>query len=72
MTVVRRSRSSSWAIRVSSSACSFFASSYSAFSEMSPNSRASLMRAATSRRLVVERNSISSFSFSSPSGVMTA
>ena len=55
ITVARRSRSSSCAIRPSSSACSFLASSYSAFSEMSPNSRASLIRAATSRRLVVER-----------------
>ena len=71
-TLARRSRSSSWAIRCSSSACSFLASSYSEFSEMSPNSRASLIRAATSRRLVVERCSISVFSFSSPSWVISA
>ena len=45
-----RSLSSSWAIRASSIACSFLAWSYSAFSLMSPNSRASLMRSATSRR----------------------
>jgi hypothetical protein len=56
------------AIRDSSIACSFLASSYSEFSEMSPNSRASLMRSATSRRLTVESSSISAFSFSSPSG----
>ncbi len=55
ITVARRSLSSSWAIRCSSSACSFLASSYSAFSEMSPNSRASLIRSATSRRFTVER-----------------
>ena len=59
-----RSRSSSVAIRCSSSACSFFASSYSAFSAMSPNSRAVRIRSATSRRLSFERNSISCFSFS--------
>src|SRR4051794_10501084 len=64
-----RSLSSSVMMRDSSIACSFFASSYSEFSEMSPNSRASLMRSATSRRLVVERYSISCLSFSSPSGV---
>jgi hypothetical protein len=34
------------------------ASSYSAFSEMSPNSRASLMRSATSRRRLPLRWSI--------------
>ena len=55
ITVARRSRSSSWAIRCSSRACSFLASSYSAFSEMSPNSRASLIRSATSRRFTVVR-----------------
>src|SRR5207248_2202219 len=43
-------RSSSVAIRCSSIACSFFASSYSEFSAMSPNSRAMRMRFATSRR----------------------
>ncbi len=69
MTDAERSFSSSDAIRASSIACSFLASSYSEFSEMSPNSRASLMRSATSRRLIVERCSISSLSFSSPSGV---
>src|SRR3954452_8504014 len=52
-TWAERSRSSSWAMRCSSIICSFFASSYSEFSEMSPNSRASLMRSATSRRRVV-------------------
>ena len=45
-----RSFSSRSEICFSSIACSFLASSYSAFSEMSPNSRASLMRSATSRR----------------------
>ena len=57
--------SSDW-MRYSSCACSFLASSYSEFSEMSPNSRASLMRSATSRRFVVERYSISSLSLRSP------
>ena len=38
---------------------------------MSPNSRASLIRAATSRRLTVERCSISVLSFSSPSLVIS-
>ena len=50
MTVAERSFSSSGAMRASSIVCSFLASSYSEFSEMSPNSRASLMRSATSRR----------------------
>ena len=67
--MAERSFSSSPAILASSIACSFLASSYSAFSEMSPNSRASLMRPATSRRLSVERYSSSALSFSSPSGV---
>ena len=49
------SRSSSVAMRCSSIACSFLASSYSEFSAMSPNSRACLMRSATSRRFTVER-----------------
>src|SRR6478609_4678287 len=62
-------RSSSSAMRASRWACSFFAESYSAFSAMSPNSRASRMRSAISRRLSVERNSISSWSFLCPSGV---
>ena len=57
-------RSSSWAILCSSIACSFLASSYSAFSEMSPNSRATRIRSATSRRFSVESSSISCFSFS--------
>ena len=69
ITDAERSLSSSVAMRDSSIACSFLASSYSEFSEMSPNSRASLMRSATSRRFVVERYSISCLSFSSPSGV---
>src|SRR5215831_5162987 len=64
-------RSSSWAILCSSIACSFFASSYSAFSAMSPNSRATRMRSATSRRFSVCRNSISCLSFSYPSAVRT-
>ena len=51
-------------MRASSIACSFLAWSYSAFSLMSPNSRASLMRSATSRRFVVRRCSISDVSFS--------
>ena len=41
-------------MRASSMACSFLASSYSEFSEMSPKSRASLMRSATSRRFSVD------------------
>ena len=53
ITEAERSLSSSVAMRASSMACSFLASSYSEFSEMSPNSRASLMRSATSRRFVV-------------------
>ena len=59
ITVALRSFSSSVAMRASSMACSFLAWSYSAFSLMSPNSRASLMRSATSRRLVVRSCSIS-------------
>ena len=55
ITRAERSRSSSWAIRCSSIACSFFASSYSAFSVMSPNSRATRIRSATSRRFSVCR-----------------
>src|SRR5215211_3870957 len=43
MIEAERSLSSSDAMRASSMACSFLASSYSEFSEMSPNSRASLM-----------------------------
>ena len=39
--------------------CSFFASSYSAFSAMSPNSRAMRIRSATSRRLSPRRTSSS-------------
>ena len=58
-----RSCSSSRAIRCSSSIWSFLASSYSAFSAMSPNWRATRIRSATSRRFSVERCSISSFSF---------
>ncbi len=58
------SRSSSVAIRCSTRACSFFASSYSEFSAMSPNSRATRIRSATSRRFSVERYSISCFRFS--------
>src|SRR3712207_2973018 len=69
ITCAERSFSSSWAMRDSSMACSFLASSYSEFSEMSPNSRASLIRSATSRRLTVERCSISAFRFWRPSGV---
>src|SRR4051794_22551482 len=69
MTDAERSLSSSVAIRASSIACSFLASSYSEFSEMSPNSRASLIRSATSRRFSVERYSISFLRFSRPSGV---
>src|SRR5256714_4846084 len=69
MTVAERRRSSSWAIRCSSMACSFLASSYSEFSEISPNSRASLILSATSLRFSVWRCSSSSFSLRSPSGV---
>ena len=50
-------------MRCSTRACSFFASSYSEFSAMSPNSRATRIRSATSRRFSVERYSISCFSF---------
>src|SRR6266550_4346326 len=64
MTRASRMRSSSVAMRCSSSICSFLASSYSAFSAMSPNSRAMRIRSATSRRLVVESSSISRLSFS--------
>ena len=53
------SRSSSCEMRCSSIICSFFASSYSAFSAISPNSRAAAMRSATSRRLVVRSTSSS-------------
>src|SRR5919106_6604566 len=70
MTRAAFSRSWSVAIRCSSIACSFLASSYSEFSAMSPNSRASLMRSATSRRLTVERCSMSVWSLSSPSLVI--
>src|SRR3954470_15563694 len=69
ITDAERSLSSSDAMRASSMACSFLASSYSEFSEMSPNSRASLMRSATSRRFCVERCSISALRLSRPSGV---
>src|ERR1035437_108335 len=69
ITVAERSLSSSEAIRASSIACSFLASSYSAFSEMSPNSRASLIRPATSRRRLVVSSSSSALRLASPSGV---
>jgi hypothetical protein len=68
-TCAERRRSSSWAIFCSSIICSFLASSYSEFSVMSPNSRASLMRSATSRRFVVCRSSSSRWSVSRPWGV---
>jgi hypothetical protein len=55
ITRAESSRSSSCAILCSSIACSFFASSYSAFSAMSPNSRATRMRSATSRRFSPRR-----------------
>jgi hypothetical protein len=64
MTRAERRRSSSVAMRCSSIICSFFASSYSAFSAMSPNSRATRIRSATSRRFSVESTSISCLSFS--------
>ena len=63
ITRAANSRSSSCAILCSSIACSFLAWSYSAFSLMSPNSRAMRIRSATSLRLSVERYWISSFSF---------
>jgi len=50
-------------MRASRWAWSFFAESYSAFSAMSPNSRAMRMRSATSRRRTVDRFSISAWSF---------
>ena len=43
------------AMRASIMPCSFFASSYSEFSEMSPNSRATLMRSPISARFSVSR-----------------
>src|SRR5262245_41388201 len=52
-------RSSSCEMRCSSIICSFFASSYSAFSAISPNSRAAAIRSAISRRFVVRRTSSS-------------
>ena len=69
ITVAMRSFSCSCAMRLSIIACSFLASSYSEFSAISPNSRASLMRSATSRRFSVDSSSSSSLSFCSPSGV---
>src|SRR5581483_3436539 len=69
ITRAERRRSSSCAILCSSIACSFFASSYSAFSAMSPNSRATRIRSATSRRFSFRRTSISCWSFLNPSGV---
>jgi hypothetical protein len=62
-------RSSSSAMRPSRWPCSVFAVSYSAFSAMSPNSRATRIRSATSRRRSFERYWISALSFSKPSGV---
>ena len=50
------------AMRASTMPCSFLASSYSEFSEMSPNSRATRIRSATSRRRSVESVAISSLS----------
>jgi hypothetical protein len=50
-----RSRSSSIAMRASRWPCSVFAVSYSAFSAMSPNSLATRIRSATSRRRSFER-----------------
>src|SRR3954453_17461930 len=69
ITDAERSLSSSSAICFSSIACSFLASSYSEFSEMSPKARASLIRSATSSRRVVERCSIFAFRSSSPCAV---
>src|SRR4051812_9207483 len=66
ITVADRSLSSSSAICFSSIACSFLASSYSEFSEMSPNARASLILSATSWRRAVERCSILAFRSSRP------
>src|SRR3954449_9765880 len=69
MIEAERSLSSSSAICFSSIACSFLASSYSEFSEMSPKARASLIRSATSSLRVVERCSIFAFRSSRPCGV---
>ena len=69
MTMALRRRSSSEKMRASSMACSFLASSYSEFSEMSPKSRAARMRSATSSRLTDERYSTSSLRRWKPSGV---
>ena len=57
------------AMRASIMPCSFFASSYSEFSEMSPNSRATLMRSPISARFSVSRKWSSSSSLSLPSCV---
>ena len=54
-------------MRPSTNACSFLASSYSAFSERSPCSLASWIRLATSGRLTVTISSSSARSFSRPS-----
>ena len=60
------SASSVW-IRPSTNACSFLASSYSAFSDRSPCSLASWIRLATSGRLTETISSSSARSFSRPS-----
>src|SRR3954470_20554867 len=69
ITDAERSLSSSSAICFSSIACSFFASSYSEFSEMSPKARPSLIRSATTSLRVVERCSIFAFRSSRPCSV---
>src|ERR1022692_884975 len=60
---------SSLRMRPSTKACSCFASSYSAFSEMSPNSFAWRMRSLTSLRWTVFKSSSSASSLRKPSSV---
>ena len=67
MTTALRSMFSRTRMRPSTMPCSFFASSYSAFSEMSPKSLAYLMRSATSDRRTVRNSSSSRSSLMMPS-----
>ena len=68
MTSALRSWSSSVAIRPSRNDCSCLASSYSAFSDRSPSSLASWMRAATRGRSTVMSSLSSALSFARPCG----
>src|ERR1035437_1171945 len=69
MRTTLRSMFSRVRMRPSTMPCSFLASSYSAFSAMSPKSLAYLMRSAISARPVVRSSSSSASSFCRPSGV---